>query len=396
MKAMVIGMGGVGSVIAKSLAKTNKFEKVYCADLKQEPIEKVLNYVGSEQFEGLILDAGSPDQVKKAAEKADLVINATIPRFNLVIMEACLAAKSHYIDLATESMHKNPGRVDITEQYALDQAFKDAGLLAVCAGMGIDPGCSNIFARYLYDQMDTVEEILVRDGDASELEGYSIALSFSPDTAIDECLQPPLLYEEGQFITGTALNPDDVEYFKFPDPIGERKVYAVFHEEVWTIPRYLNGKGLKKCNFKYGLPEDFINFLKAIKMIGLDNPDPIEVKGQKVAPRDVVTALLPEPADLAGKLTGSVCVGTIVKGTKDGKPVSRFMYNHTSHEEAFQKMGEQGTSYQTGIPPALLADLIADGRISATGVMPPEALDPQPFIDLLPEYGLPFVIEELD
>ena len=394
MKTMVIGMGGVGSVIAKSLARTNRFEEVFCADLRKEPIQKVLNYVKNDRFKGELLDAGSPDAVQKAAGKVDLVINATIPRFNLIIMNACLKANSHYIDLATESMHKTPGRVDITQQYKLDKAFQEAGLLAVCAGMGIDPGCTNIFARYLFDQMDTVEEILVRDGDASELEGYNIALSFSPDTAIDECLQPPLLYEDGKFITGKALDPTNIEYFTFPSPIGERKVYAVFHEEVWTIPRYLHSKGLKRCNFKYGLPDDFIDFLRAISMIGLDSPDPITVKGQQIAPRDVVTALLPEPADLAGKLTGSVCVGTIVKGTRNGNRVEKFMYNHVNHEEAYELLGEQGTSYQTGIPAALMADLIAEGLTEATGVLPPEALDPKPFVERLPDYGISIVVED--
>jgi saccharopine dehydrogenase (NAD+, L-lysine forming) len=395
MKALIVGMGGVGSVIAKTLSKTNKFNQVICADLKKEPIQRVLGYVKNPRFSGEILNAASPAGVLKVAKNMDIVINATIPHFNLVIMEACLAAQSHYIDLATESMHKNPGRVDITQQYEMDSAFQEKGLTAICAGIGIDPGCSNIFARHLFDRMDTVEEILVRDGDASELEGYSIALSFSPDTAIDECLQPPLLFEDGRFITGKALDPDDMEYFTFPEPIGSRKVYAVFHEEVWTIPRYLNSKGLKRCNFKYGLPDDFISFLKAIRMIGLDSPDPIDVKGKKVAPRDVITALLPEPAELAGKLRGSVCVGTIVKGTKDGRKLEKFMYNHVSHEEAFELLGEQATSYQTGIPAALAADLIADGLIDTRGVLPPEALDPKPFIDLLPEYGIKITTEDL-
>lgn len=395
MRTAIIGMGGVGSVIAKTLARTNKFEKVICADLHKEPTARALDYLKNSRFEGRVLDAGNSKELQKLGADVDLVINATIPRFNLTIMQACLDSGSHYIDLATESMYKNPGRVDITQQYAFDKAFEKAGLIAVAAGMGIDPGCSNIFARYLYDQLDTVEEILVRDGDASELEGYPIALSFSPDTAIDECLQPPLLFEDGEFRVAPALNPDDVEHFQFPDPIGERKVYAVFHEEVWTIPRYLNGKGLKKCNFKYGLPDDFIAFLRSIKMIGLDSPDPINVKGQKVAPRDVVTALLPEPAELAGKLKGSVCVGTIVKGTRAGQKVEKFLYNHVSHEEAFELLGEQGTSYQTGIPPALLADLIAEGAIKERGVLPPEALDPVPFMKLLPEYGIAISEKEL-
>ena len=392
MNLAIIGMGGVGRVIAKSAALTGKFDRVTLADLETGLVENALEAAGSGSFNGQVLDAADFDQVLKLAQEADILINATIPRFNLVVMKACLAGRCHYIDLACETLLKAPGRVDISEQLALDKSFHDAGLLALC-GIGIDPGCSNIFARYLADGMDSVEEVLVRDADVSCVEGYDLALYFSPDTFIDECCsEPPLYFAEGKFVTGEPLQV--LEEFDFPPPMGRVKVYGVSHEEVWTIPRYID-KGIVKCNFGYGLSDELIEMMRVLRALRLDSPDPIDVKGRKVAPRDVVTALLPKPLDLAGKVRGHICVGTLVRGLRDGRPAARFMYNMVDHQEAYEKMKEQGTSYQTGIPAALAADLLAEGVIATRGAVPPEALAPAPFIERLPAYGLEIKIVEI-
>lgn len=391
MKLLIIGMGGVGSVIAKTIARNNRFEEVVCADMREPQVNRVLSAIAKDNFKGLELDAGNLENMRKAVARADIVINATVPRFNLQIMEACLAGGTHYIDMASDGPVVLPGRVDIYQQLAFDQRFKDAGLLAIC-GIGMDPGCSNIFARYLADQMDSVDEILIRDGDNSVVEGYRFALLFSPDTNIEECLQPHYYYENGEFKQGQPL-VTGVGSFVFPKPLGKLKVYSISHEEVGTIPRYIF-KGLKKCNFGYALPDQFVEVLKVLELLGLDGVEPIDVKGVKVKPRDVVTALLPDPADLAGKISGIACVGTLVKGIKDGKKVAKYMYNMVSHEEAYEQMQEQATSYQTGIPPALAAELLLEGVIKDTGAVPPEALDPKPFVERLPLYGLSIEIED--
>ncbi|MBU4532678.1 MAG: saccharopine dehydrogenase C-terminal domain-containing protein [Eubacteriales bacterium] len=390
MNLLILGMGGVGSVIAKTLAKNNKFDTVICADVNEEQVNKVVQAIGRDNFRARVVNAADFDSVREAARDVDLVINAVIPRFNLIIMEACLAAGSHYIDMASDGPVILPGRVDIFQQLALHDRFREAGLLALCC-MGVDPGVTQIFARYLADEMDTVEEILVRDADVSEVEGYDFALYFSPDTAIEECLQPPLFYENGEFKLGDALE-SGVEYFDFPEPIGRRKVYAVAHEEVGTIPR--NITGLKKCDFKYALSDQFVEVLKVLRLIGLDSSEPIEVKGVRVRPRDVVTSLLPNPVDLAGKVKGLACVGTLVRGTKDGRMVEKFMYTSTSHEDAYQAMQEQAVSYQTGIPVAVAAELFADGLILERGAITADQLDPKPFVERLPRYGIPVVIED--
>lgn len=392
MKLAILGLGGVGRVIAKSASKTNKFSEVVCADLEQVIVDDLLSVIDRENFRGEIVDASNPEQVKRLAAEVDVLINATIPRFNLIVMEACLAGKSHYMDLACDTIINLPGKIDISQQLALDSRFREAGLLALC-GIGIDPGCSNIFARYLADRMDRVEDILVRDADVSYVEGYKLALYFSPDTFIDECAsEPPLYFEDGKFITKEPLQV--IDEFDFPKPVGRVKVYGVSHEEAWTLPRYINKDGLKNCNFGYGLADELVTMMNVLRTIGLDSDKPVDVNGVPVVPRDVVTALLPRPTDLAGKVKGNACVGTLVRGYKDGEKVARFMYNTVSHEEAYDKMQEQGTSFQTGIPAALAADLLAEGIIKTRGAVPPEVLDPEPFVERLPAYGMMVKIED--
>lgn len=392
MKLAILGLGGVGRVIAKSAAQKGKFDQVICADLDRAIVDSALDAIKNKSFRGEVVDASNPDQVQKLAAEADVLVNATIPRFNLVVMEACLAGKCHYMDLACETLLKLPGKIDISEQLALDQRFKDARLLALC-GIGIDPGCSNIFARYLADQLDTVEEILIRDADVSYVEGYKLALYFSPDTFIDECVsEAPLFYENGSFITKEPLQV--IDEFVFPGPVGKVKVYGVSHEEAWTLPRYIKNEGLKNCNFGYGLADELVTMMDVLMSIGLDSDQPLAVNGVEIIPRDVVTALLPKPAELAGKIKGNVCVGAYVSGYKDGKKNVKFMYNSVNHEEAYRLMQEQGTSFQTGIPAALAADLLAEGVIKTRGAVPPEVLDPVPFVERLPEYGMSVEIED--
>lgn len=392
MKLAILGLGGVGRVIAKSTAQTKKYKEVILADLGENIVDSALKAVDSKDFRGEVIDASNFEQVNKLALEADVLINATIPRFNLVVMEACLAGNCHYMDLACETLLNLPGKIDISEQLALDKKFKDANLLALC-GIGIDPGCSNIFARYLSDRMDTVEDILIRDADVSTVEGYKLALYFSPDTFIDECVsEAPLYYENGAFVTKEPLQV--IDEFTFPDPVGKVKVYGVSHEEAWTLPRYINKEGLKNCNFGYGLADELVTMMDVLKTIGLDSDQPITVNGVEVVPRNVVTELLPRPTDLAGKIKGNVCVGALVSGYKDGRKVTRFMYNTVNHEEAYKNMQEQGTSYQTGIPAALAADLLAEGIIQTRGAVPPEVLDPEPFVERLPGYGMMVAIED--
>lgn len=391
MKVAVIGIGGVGTVIAKELAKSDAFEKVILGDIDENRVRQLTDEIRDQRFESKGLDASDFSQVKVFLQGVDLVINATVPRFNLIIMDAALDARCHYMDMASDGPVKLPGRVDVFSQMEYDQKFKDIEKTAILC-LGADPGCTNIFARYAADTLDEVEAILVRDGDNSVVEGYNFALYFSPDTAIEECLQPPLVFEDGHFVYKEPL-VTGVEVFNYPDPVGPRKAYAVSHEEVGTIPLHIK-KGLKYCDFKYALPDEFVNLLYALKLVGLHRIDEITVKGVRIVPRDVVTALLPEPRDLGGKIKGDALVGTLVKGRRGQADVEMFLYNVTNHEESYRRMGVNATVLQTGIPPVVAAELLAHGEIATPGVLLPECLDPEPFMKILPERGWPIVKEE--
>lgn len=391
MNVGVVGIGGVGMVIAKELAKLDVFEKIVLGDIDEGRARQVLHEIDDKRFEARQVNAQDLIHVKAFLEDIDLVINATIPRFNLVIMDAAVDMRCHYIDMASDGPIKLPGRVDIFTQMEYDQRFKDIERTAILC-LGVDPGCSNIFARYAADRLDEVEEIHVRDADDSSVEGYAFALYFSPDTAIEECLQPPLVFEDGRFIYKEPLTTG-IESFDFPAPIGSRKVYAVSHEEVGTIPLNIK-KGLRQCDFKYALSEEFVNLLHGLRLVGLHRIDDIKVKDVHVIPRDVVTALLPEPRDLGGKIKGNALVGTLVKGRRGQAEVEMFLYNVMNHEESYRKMGVNATVLQTGIPPVVGAELLALGEIGSPGVILPECLDPEPFIKILPERGWPIVKRE--
>ena len=392
MRIMVLGVGGVGTVIAKKMAERDVFERVILADLDTTWAKHLEAQIGDTRFEVARINAADVVGMTQAFAGVDMVINAVVPRFNLHIMEAALRARVHYLDMASDGLVELPGKIHLGKQFAYDMRFKEIDRMAILS-MGVDPGCTNIFARYGADRLDRVDEILVRDGDNGTVEGYRFALYFSPDVAIDECIvQPPMTFKDGEYILGDPLETG-IEEFTFPDPIGALKVYTVAHEEVEMLPRSI-GKGLRYCDFKYALDDQLVRVLKTLHLLGLDRTEPVEVKGVRVVPRDVVTALLPKPVELGGKIHGWSCVGTIIRGAKNGEEKEFYLYTMNSHEEAFQRLGVTCTVYQTGIPPVATAEMIADGTIEGSGVVCPEQLDPDPFLERLPEMGLAIYIKE--
>jgi saccharopine dehydrogenase (NAD+, L-lysine-forming) len=392
---MLLGVGGVGTVIAKKMAERDSFEEVMLADVETSWAQRLRDEIDDQRFSVAMVNAADVGQMTQALSGMDMVINAVLPRFNLQIMEAAVSARVHYLDMASDGMPpgaRPENRLPIMDQLAYDGKFKDAGRMAVLC-MGVDPGCTNVFARYGADQLDRVDKILVRDGDNGRVEGYRFALYFSPDTVIDECIvQPPMVYEDGRFVLGKPLETG-IEDFVFPEPLGKMRVYSVAHEEVETLPRNIK-KGLRYCDFKYALDDQMVEVLKVLNLLGLDRPDPVSVKGVEVVPRDVVTALLPKPIDLGGKIKGWSCVGSVIRGAKASVEKEYYVYTMSSHDEAYQRLGVNATVYQTGIPPVVIAEMIAEGAIQGHGVFCPEQFDAQPIMQRLPEMGLPVYTRE--
>jgi saccharopine dehydrogenase-like NADP-dependent oxidoreductase len=279
------------------------------------------------------------------------------------------------------------------DQFAVAGEWEAAGRLALC-GIGVEPGLSDVFARYAADHLfASIDEIGVRDGANLEVAGHAFAPTFSIWTTIEECLNPPVIWERdrGWFTTAPFSEP---EVFEFPAGIGPVECVNVEHEEVVLIPRWVD---CRRVTFKYGLGDEFIGVLKTLNLLGLDSTEPLRVKGVEVAPRDVVAAALPDPATLGDRMTGKTCAGTLVTGTgKDGGSRAVYLFHVTDNEWAMERDGVQAVVWQTAVNPVVAMELIARGTWQGAGVLGPEAFDAVPFLELLAEHGAPHGIDERD
>ena len=391
MKVLLLGSGGVGEGIALVAKGKPWLEQMVLADYHLERALQVHEKLGkSPQFCVEQVDASSVAQVANLASKyqVDLILNAVSCEYSDPIFDAAYQAGCNYMDMALSGTGAEMGK------YQFDRAslWEEKGLLALI-GMGMDPGVSDIFAKYLEKHLfDEIDEIGIRDGAALEVEGYEFAPTFSIYDALEECTDPALVWEKekGWYQVEAFSQPEN---FPFPEGIGYLEVVHVEHEEVVLIPRWVK---CKKVTFKYGLGDKFINVIRVLKMLGLHSRQPINVKGVRVAPADVVAALLPEPATLGPLMSGKTCVGTWATGWKDGKRRSMYLYQSMDNGEAMQKYGIQAVSLQTAIGPVIGLELLANKIWQGKGVLGPEAFDPDPFLERMPAYDFPYQIVELD
>jgi saccharopine dehydrogenase (NAD+, L-lysine-forming) len=396
MRVLVVGAGGVGAAFAAIAQRRPVFERVVLADLSPARAHAAVARLGeADRFAAEQVDASDTGALVGliGRVKPDAVLNATDPRFVRPIFDACLKARTTYVDMAMtlskphpERPHELPGTMLGEYQLARHEAWEQAGVLAL-VGMGVEPGLSDIFARYAADELfSKVEEAGVRDGADLVVEGYDFAPTFSIWTTIEECLNPPLVWErERGFYTTPPFSEPEV--FEFPEGIGAVECVNVEHEEVVLIPRWVP---CERVTFKYGLGEEFIEVLRTLHKLGLDSTAPLEVRGAKVSPRDVVAAALPDPATLGERMTGRTCAGTWVTGTgKDGQPRSTYLYHVVDNEQTMRDYGSQAVVWQTAINPVVALELLNDGAWQGKGVLGPEAFPPVPFLERLAELGSP-------
>ena len=386
--AAIVGCGGVGQCIAQDLVKNGQISHLILADVNLKGPQSVKKRTKSDKIEIIKVDASDPKQVSQIAEKADILVNGTVPALNLKIMEGCLIGGTNYLDMA--SGDQEFGHPMFEDQQKYDKKFKDAGIFALCS-MGIDPGASNLFAKRAADRMESVDYVKVRDADKSTLEGYEFVTYFSPDAMIEECIRDPLYYENGKWKRMPSLSTSEV--YSFPDPIGPMKVYMTDHEESELVPKFI-GKKIKRCDFMITLDDKFIEYVEFLKKLGLLSFDPVKIRNMDIAPIEVVIATMPRPDDLAGKLKGICCVLTEVSGRMDGEDTVIKTWTHISHEEAYRLSGIHATAFQTAMPVAVTVDMFASGEIDLKGVKSPEAVDPVRFCGRLPEKNIP-VYEEI-
>ncbi len=398
MRILLVGAGGVGSAIAGIAARRSFFEAMVVADYDEGRAQRVA--AGDDRFTAARIDASDTAAVADLmrAYRCDVLLNATDPRFVMPLFTAALAAGAHYLDMAMslsqphpERPHSDTGVKLGDEQFAMSGDWEDAGRLAL-VGLGVEPGLSDIFARYAADHLfSSIDEVGVRDGADLQVEGYDFAPTFSIWTTIEECLNPPVIYEEGRgwYTTAPFSEP---EVFDFPEGIGPVECVNVEHEEVLLVPRWVEAD---RVTFKYGLGQEFIDVLQTLHRIGLDSTRPVSVGGTRVSPRDVVAACLPDPATLGDRMRGRTCAGTWVRGTgKDGRPRSTYLYHVADNEQSMAKYGSQAVVWQTALNPVIGLELLAAGVWQGAGVLGPEAFDADPFLDLLTEYGAPWHLRE--
>ena len=401
MRVLLVGVGGVGEAIAAIAKPREWMELMVLADYNIQRAEEVQQNLGdARRFPVEFIDASQQDDIEALAKKydVDLIMNAVDPIFNKQIFDAAYNIGVNYMDMAmtlsephpTDPFHKTNVKLG-DYQFNKTEDWGAKGLLAL-VGFGVEPGMADVFARYAQDYLfDEIEEIGIRDGANLTIDGYDFAPSFSIWTTIEECLNPPVIYEEdkGWFTTEPF---SEHEIFDFPEGIGPLDVVNVEHEEVLLVPRWLKAK---RVTFKYGLGDEFISVLKTLHKLGLDNKGKIKVKGMEVSPRDVVAASLPDPAHLGEKMHGKTCAGTWIKGTKDGKKKEVYLYQVADNQDCMQKWGCQAVVAQTAFTPVIAMDLIEHGFWDGKGVLGPEAFDPIPFMEKMADYGFPYGIKEM-
>ena len=388
MRVLQLGVGSVGEVTARTVAAEPEVTRVVLADIDESRLAEVAPKLPAGKAETLPLDAHDKEALVGALVDVDLVINGLVPEVNLDVMQACLEAGTNYLDMAAAGPRDVVGTADVDEELALAAEFKRKGLTALVF-FGIDPGASDVFARALYDQFDRLERLTILDGDNGSVDGYEFAPSFSPATMVEECLiLPPHAFENGTLIRRKPLT-NWVE-FDFPAPVGTLKVWNVDHEESQLMPLYLSAKGLKNADFYIALDQGWVDLLLAWRKLGFDHNKQIEFAGARFRPLDLLVSRLPRPINLIGKLHGAVCVGTLAEGAIGGRHVRRYMYQITSHDDAFAAYGVQGTGLQTGVPAACAALMLAKGLIKEKGVLAPERIEPAPFLDLMTKHGTPW------
>ncbi len=398
MRILLVGAGGVGGAFAAIAARRDFFERIVVADYDLAKAEAAA--AQDERYVAARVDASASDSVAALCREHAIthVMNAVDPVFDMSIFQGAFAAGADYLDMAMSLSRPHPtspyehcGVKLGDEQFAVADEWEAAGRLAL-VGIGVEPGLSDVFARYAADHLfSEIDELGTRDGAnlvVTDDDGNEIfAPSFSMWTTIEECLNPPVVWERdrGWFTTPPFSEP---EVFDFPEGIGPVECVNVEHEEVLLMPRWVD---CRRATFKYGLGSEFITILKVLHTLGLDRTEPVRVKGVEVSPRDVVAAVLPDPATIGPRMTGKTCAGLWVTGTgKDGAPRSTYLYHVVDNEWSMREYGHQCVVWQTAVNPVVALELLATGVWQGTGVLGPEAFDAVPFLDLLTAYGAPW------
>jgi saccharopine dehydrogenase (NAD+, L-lysine forming) len=407
LKLLIIGSGGVGQSAAMIIKRAGKegewAEKIVLADYDLFRAEKVAAKCDDPRFIPEKIDARSASSIKEIIAKHNItqVMNAVEPSFNENIFDTCLECGVGYLDCAMTLSKRHPEKpFELTNiklgdyQFAKNAEWEKAGNMAL-VGSGVEPGMADVFARYAAKHLfDEIDEVNVRDGDNYDIPGHEgVAFGFSVWTTIEECLNPPVIWEKdrGWYCTEPFSEP---EIFSFPGGIGDVEVINVEHEEVLLVPRVID---CKRVTFKFGVPREMRALLLDLQLCGMDDANrKIKVGDSEITPRDFLVKVVPDPLELAKKMVGKGCAGTWVTGTKDGLKRSVYLYQVADNQECYKKYGTNSVVSQTAFGPVIMLELIAKGIWKLNGVHGPESFDPDPFIERMEKYEFPGGLQEKD
>ena len=411
-KLLVIGCGGVAAVAIQKCCQNSKVftelclasrTKSKCDELKAKLAGKTSTVITTAQ-----VDADSVEAVKALIEsyQPDAVLNVALPYQDLTIMDACLACGVHYIDTANyepedtedpkwraiyEKRCKELGfsaYFDYSWQWDYDQKFKEAGLTALL-GTGFDPGVTSVFSAYAlkhyFDRIDTIDILDCNGGD----HGYPFATNFNPEINLREVSAPGSYWENGHWV---ETEPMAIKReYDFPQ-VGQKDMYLLHHEEIEALAR--NIPGVKRIRFFMTFGQSYLTHMKCLENVGMLSTTPIDFNGQEIVPIQFLKALLPDPASLGPRTVGKTNIGCIFRGVKDGKEKTIYIYNVCDHQECYKELGSQAISYTTGVPAMIGTALVISGIWNKRGTLTTDEFDPDPYMDMLTQYGLPWVVEE--
>ena len=393
-KVLVIGAGGVGSVAVHKMAKwPDMFSEITLASRRVAKCDAIATSVKSRTGVSIItaeLDADNVEATTRLIEKtgASLVVNLALPYQDLNIMEACLAAGADYLDTANYEP-LDEAKFEYHWQWAYQERFKKAGLTALL-GSGFDPGVTNVFTAYIakhhIQNMQTLDILDCNGGD----HGQHFATNFNPEINIREVTAPARHWQDGAWVESPALSHK--QSFDFPQ-VGNRNMYLMYHEELESLSKHF--PELSRARFWMTFGDAYLTHLNVLENIGMTSIEPIIYEGQEIVPLQFLKAVLPEPSGLGETTKGKTCIGNIISGTHEGRPRTVYLYNVCDHEACFAEVGSQAVSFTTGVPAMIGASLILDKSWRKPGVWNMEQFDPDPFMDRLNIYGLPWHITEL-
>lgn len=388
-KALIIGCGGVASVaIHKCCQNSEVFEEIMIASRTKSKCDALKQKLdgGKTKIKTAQVDADNVKELVSLIEdfKPDVVINLALPYQDLTIMDACLETKTHYVDTANYEP-LDTAKFEYKWQWEYRDKFKDAGICAVL-GSGFDPGVTGVFSAYAQKHyFDEIHYLDILDANAGD-HGYPFATNFNPEINIREVTAKGSYWEDGKWIETEPMEIKKV--FDFPQ-IGEKDMYLLHHEEIESLA--INLRGIKRIRFFMTFGQSYLTHLKCLENVGMTSIEPIDFNGQKIVPLQFLKAVLPDPATLGPRTKGKTNIGCIFKGVKDGKQRTYYVYNVCDHEECYKEVQSQAISYTTGVPAMIGAMLVMNGKWNKLGVYNVEEFDPDPFMEALNEWGLPWI-----